>query len=107
MRRWERDIRRECQSLAEQANVAFAIKVGPHLRITITGPAGARGLTTSGTPSDVRAIHNFRRDFVRVAALVAPPPRATAPPGIEKARYVFEHVPGRATNPNVGKHQEK
>jgi len=64
MRRWERDIRRECQSLAEQANVAFAIKVGPHLRITITGPAGARGLTTSGTPSDVRAIHNFRRDFV-------------------------------------------
>jgi hypothetical protein len=97
MRRWERDIRRECQCLAEQANVTFAIKVGPHLAIMITGTAGARRLTTSGTPSDVRAIRHFRRDFLRIAALVSPPPRATAPPGIEKARHVFEHVPSQAT----------
>jgi hypothetical protein len=103
MRRWERDLRRECQSLAEQAKVTFAIKVGPHLRITLTGPAGARKITTSGTPSDIRTIRNFRRDFARIAALVAPPPRATAPPGEEKARHVFEHVPSQATaNHNVG-----
>jgi hypothetical protein len=37
MRRWERDVRRECQSLAELMSVSFSLKVADHLHIIITG----------------------------------------------------------------------
>jgi len=45
----------------------ISISNGHHLKVTLHGPKGRRSIFASATPSDHRAIKNFRSDLRRLA----------------------------------------
>lgn len=79
--KWHRDLKK----VAEQEgfdNVRLE-HGGKHPKLVLSHGGNIRKVTVPGTPSDVRSIHNVRRDLQRVARSLAPPamsPPAMSPP---------------------------